>query len=220
VRIKKWVIGSWIVMISLPVQADTLITMREGSGQAGLDASAAKDRAGQEVRIWSRPNNMARVSEGGKMIFSIDRGMTFMIDDAKKTCRGFRHPDLEETDSASMGELSIRKTGDSRKVGGWDADGYAMSVPLAGTEDILEVTFWVSDDLTTGLDTYRANFAAMSTPQTAWMGKTLELGGYPVFQESRIGQMTMWSEVLSVSEEQAPDGVYEVPAGYTGCSDE
>jgi len=212
------VIAGCAFLISSPIQADTLITMLEGSGQPGSDASSAKERAGKKVQIWSRPDNMARVNEGGKMVFSIDRGVTYMIDDSKKTCRSFKHPKAHDSEPGTEDVLDIRKTGDTRKVGVWDADGYVLSVPMAGSEDVLEVSFWVSDELTTGLDTYRANFAGMTTPQTAWMSKTLELGGYPVYQESRVGPVTMWSEVLSVSEEQAPDGIYDVPAGYSGCS--
>jgi len=26
-----------------------------------------------------------------------------------------------------------------------------------------------------------------------------------------------WSEILSVSDEPAPEGIYDVPADYTGC---
>jgi hypothetical protein len=218
VLVKKWVIVSWVILVSLPVKADTLITMMEGSGQHGTDASVATDRAGKEVQIWSRPDNMVRVNEGSKMIFSIDRGMTYMIDDDKKTCRALKHPEAHEVESSSNDAIEIRKTGDSRRVGEWDAEGYAMTVPLGGPDTTLEVAFWVTGELTAGLDTYRANFAALTTPQTAWMAKTLELGGYPVYQESKFGQMTMWSEVLSVTEEQAPDGIYQVPSGYIGCS--
>lgn len=212
------VIAGWALLLSSALQADTLITMLEGSGQPASDASAGEERTGKEVQIWSRPNNMARVNEGGKMVFSIDRGVTYMIDDTKKTCRAFKHPKTHETEPGSAEALDIRETGDNRKVEGWDTEGYAMSVPLAGSEEVLEVSFWVADELTTGLDTYRANFAGMTTPQTAWMSKTLEMGGYPVYQESSFGSMTMWSKVLSVSEEQAPEGIYEVPAGYTGCT--
>jgi len=218
VRNRIFMFTCWTLLLSAPIQADTLITMMEGMGQSGSDAASADVRAGKEVQIWSRPDNMARVMDNGRMIFSIDRGTTYMIDDEKKTCRSFKNPDQDTSGSAVMDEIEIRKTGDDRRVGEWDTQGYAMSVPLASTEDVLEVSFWVTDEVTSGLESYRANFAAMTTPQTAWMGKTLELGGYPVLQESQIGQMTMWSEVLSVSEEQAPDGIYEVPAGYSGCT--
>jgi len=218
-KVKLW-IAAWIVTVGLPVQADTLITMMEGSGQAGSDEVTDEFRAGKQVQIWSRPGAMVRVTDGGRMIFSGDRDVTFMIDDNKKTCRAFQHPKSEPSEASAPDDIEIRKTGDDRKVEDWDAVGYAMSVPFHGSEDLLEVAFWVSDDVTEGLDVYRNNFAAMSTPQTAWMGKTLELGGYPVLQESRFGQMMMWNQLLSVGEQDPPDGIYDVPDGYTGCSDQ
>jgi hypothetical protein len=211
-------IAASVLVVGLPVRADTLITMMEGGGQAAAEDSGDEIRVGKPVRIWSRPNNMARVQDGGRMIFSIDRGMTFMVDDNKKTCRAFRHPQGDPSAADESEAFEIRKTGDDRRVGDWDAEGYAMTVPMQGSEATLEVAFWVSEQLTDGLDTYRANFAAMTTPQTAWMRKTLELGGYPVLQESRFGQMMMWSQVLSVEEQAPPEGIYDVPAGYTGCT--
>lgn len=204
---------------ALTAQADTLITMKEGSGSPGADGqlSAEAKEAGRVVKIWSRPDNMARVDDSGKMIFSIDRGVTYMISDSNRTCRAFNHPKDTEAKPVADDAIEVRQLGETRKIGPWQAEGYDMKVTVEGMSDPLQVAFWVTDDVTMGLETYRANFSAMATPQTAWMSKTLELGGYPVYQESRIGQMMMWSEVLSVSDEDAPAGTYEVPEGYTGC---
>lgn len=216
----KWTLLALVAMMVLSVQADTLIKMKEGTGKPGADGKLAADAlaAGREVQIWSRLDNMARVDATGKMIFSIDRGITYMISNANKTCSEFKHPEKTRVESTGNDALEVKKTGDNRQIGSWQAEGYSLVVSVEGMQEPLEVLFWVSDEVTSGLDTYRNNFGAMATPQTAWMSKTLELGGYPVYQESRIGQMMMWSEVLSVSEEDAPDGIYDVPEGYTGCS--
>lgn len=45
----------------------------------------------------------------------------------------------------------------------------------------------------------------------------LEFGGYPVRQEVRMAPIAIWAELISVSDEPAPSGIYAIPAGYTGC---
>jgi len=208
------------VMLALvsQVQADTLITVTEGSGMAQNSGDPDKRPVGKTVQIWSKPDEMVRVLDGGRMIFSENRKMTLIINDAEKTCRGLPHPKSNGLDSTANPIPDAQKTGDNRKVGPWDTEGYELHVKPEGMDETINVKFWVADGLTTGLDVFRANFERMMTPQTAWVTRTMELGGYPVYQETRIGAMLTWSEITSVKDEPAPDGMYEAPAGYTGCA--
>lgn len=65
--------------------------------------------------------------------------------------------------------------------------------------------------------TRRPVLSSRIAPATAWTVKALELGGYPVRQEVRMGPMLTWSEFVSVEDKPAPSGTYEVPDGYSGC---
>ena len=46
------------------------------------------------------------------------------------------------------------------------------------------------------------------------MLKILEVDGFPVRQEFRVGPIESWQQLISVSEEAAPEGTYEIPAGF------
>ena len=222
-RVIPWVLTIVSAVFLSGVHADTHITMKEGNRKASSEEPAQAGQPAnkvQVVQIWSRPDDMVRIGENGRMIFSLARGMTYMVNDDKKSCRGFPHPEVGLVSGESDSKTDIRKNGQTRKVGAWQAEGYEMSAKIAGIETPLEITFWVAEELTTGFDVYRANFAGMTTSQTVWMSKMLELGGYPVYQETAMGPMVSWSEIVSVDEEPAPDGIYDIPADYDGCASE
>lgn len=204
-------------------QADTLITMKEGKERLpDGEEFAEREPTGAEaegpvLQVWSRPGSMARVKEGGRIIFSLDRGVTYLLNSEAKTCKAFPHPEAVNADESASAKMEFKKIGRTRQIGPWQAEGYELSVLINGRDDPLQVVIWVSSEVTTGLDVYRENFAAMMTKNTAWLAKTMDLGGYPVYQETRLGQLFNWSEILSVSDEPAPEGIYDVPADYTGC---
>jgi len=209
--------------LSSAVQADTLISMKEGKGRlpdgetfSGNEPRSA-DEEGMLVQVWSRPGSMTRMNENRRMIFSLDRGVTYLLDDEARTCKAYPHPEAMSADESAAVQTEFNKMGEARQVGPWQAEGYQIDIAIEGMEDHLEVIIWVSSEVTTGLDVYRENFAAMSTKNTAWLSKTMELGGYPVYQESRLGQIYNWAEIVSVSEEPAPQGIYDIPSDYTGC---
>jgi hypothetical protein len=77
------------------VEADTLITAKEGSSQAGSPLDSGIDLA-QTKQIWLRADRMANIGDGSRMIGRLDRGETYLINDVKKTCFRIKHQKYQE----------------------------------------------------------------------------------------------------------------------------
>jgi len=191
------------------VQADTLITAQEGTGQTpGAEQ-------GQSRQIWLRADRMASLDSRGRMIGRRDRGETYIIRDANKSCLRVKNPQNKIGTSAER-ESAFQKTGKTRQVGPWKTTGYEAAIPL-DENTTYQVSIWISDEVTTGLEDYQAYTKGTVTPAHYWMVDSLSLGGYPVLQATQIGATTSWMQITSVEEAKAPAGIYEIPAGYTGC---
>ncbi len=193
------------------VQADTLMTTREGTLRPGADA--AQDE-GSTVRFWSGSDRMARIDDRGKMISDLESGVTYLLNDQAKSCFAIPRQQVD-SGGGTAGQVEVRGTNDTRQIGSWQADGYELTVRTDG--EPIEISVWVSDDVPVDVGGQRAYTENIVTPDTAWLLKLFDLGGYPVRQEVSMGPVRMWAELVSVEEKSAPSGTYDIPAGYSGC---
>jgi hypothetical protein len=200
--------------------ADTLMVVKEGSriATAGEEMPDGLENAfgGEErtVRYWSQPGRLARIDDNGKMISLVNERLTYMLNDRRKTCSAISHDRRESIDS-SQAETNVRKTGETRQIGTWQAEGYELTA-VSGNERY-DVNLWVSDQVDPESGGQRRNVETMATPATTWMLKTFELGGYPVRLEFRTGAVFSWAELVSMEERAAPPDTYEIPDDYSGC---
>jgi hypothetical protein len=103
-----------------------------------------------------------------------------------------------EDGPASAAVSKLVKSGETRQIGAWSTVRYDMTIELG-------------DDMSS----YRAFVEAMADSQEMdWMRSFLEIEGYPVRQEFRMGPILSWQQLVSVSQEPAPAGTYEPPAGF------
>ena len=193
------------------VQADTLMTTREGT--LGLGADATHDE-GRTVRFWSGSDRMARIDDRGKMISDLESGVTFLINDQAKSCYAIPKQQVD-AESGPGGQVEVRETNETRQIGPWQAKGYELTATMDG--EPIEISVWISDDVPVDIGGLRAYTASRLTPEMAWMLKIFDLGGYPVRQEVSMGPIRSWGELVSVEEKSAPSGTYDIPAGYSGC---
>ena len=193
------------------VQADTLMTTREGTLSPGADA--AHDQ-GSTVRFWSRSDRLARIDDRGKMISDLESGVTYLINDQGKSCFAITRQEVDDEDGTA-GNVEVRETNETRQIGSWQAKGYELTVSTDG--EPIEISVWVSDDVPVDVGGQRAYTESIVSAETAWLLELFDLGGYPVRQEVSMGPVRMWAELVSVEEKSAPSGTYDIPAGYSGC---
>jgi hypothetical protein len=190
------------------VQADTLLTTREGTLGPGGDTE------GSTVSFWSRSDWMARIDDNGKTISDLESGVTYLVNDQNKTCYALPRPQGDAGDG-SPGQVEVRETNETRQIGSWQTKGYELTVTTDG--EPMEVSVWVSDEVPVDVGGQRAYTENLVTPETAWLLKLFDFGGYPVRQEVSMGPIGTWAELVSVEEKSAPSGTYDIPAGYSGC---
>jgi len=197
------------VSMAIPAaRADTLMVFHVKSGMAG-----AADGEATTVNLWSSADRIVRMQDNTRMIGHLTSGASYMVDDKRKTCMEF--PPQQDVGTQAAAKVDVRKTGKTRQIGSWQAKGYELTV--ATDDDPIEVAVWISEDLAADVGGERAFAKRMLTADTAWLMTLFELGGYPVRQEVSMDPIKMISELVSVEEKSAPAGIYEVPAGYTGC---
>jgi hypothetical protein len=208
-------------LVALPVASDTKVVMEEGTGIVGdgseLPENMRQTLANQEPATtvyWLAKDRAAYLGKSGRMISRLDRGESYFVNDQSKT---YLVIDLEDRDDSAVtqGTAELVKTGETRKIDSWDTVRYEMSLDLQGDEPA-DITLWVASEVGVDLAAYRALIAATAA-QTGfeWMSRYLEVGGFPVRQEYKMGPIQSWQQVVAISEEAAPNGTYDPPAGYT-----
>ena len=190
------------------VQADTLLTTREGTLGPGGDTD------GSTVSFWSRSDWMARIDENGKMIYDLEGGVTYMVNDQNKSCFALTKQEIGGG-AGIAGQVEVRETNETRQIGPWQAKGYDLTVTTESGP--MEISVWVSEDVPANVGGQRAYTESIVTPDSAWLLELFDLGGYPVRQEVSMGPVSMWAELISIEEKSAPSGTYDIPAGYSGC---
>jgi hypothetical protein len=147
------------------------------------------------------------------MISRVDKLETYVVNDQTKSYSVIEIEGLEDPSSGPRG-ANLVNTGETRKIGSWNTVRYEMTASMGG--EAVEIVLWVSDEIDIDFSAYRAFVQAMAAqPGFDWMLKFLEVDGFPVRQEFNMGPIMSWQELVSVSQESAPAGTFEPPAGYT-----
>ena len=210
-----------LALSTLPAVADTKVTMHEGSELIG-DASELPEGMRQAFEnqkpttavYWFGEDRAARIGQLGSMISRLDRGETYIVNDLKKSYSVIKMDGAEDSGALS-GTAELVATGETRKIGSWSATRYDMTVTMAGDEPA-DVTLWVSDEVEVDLSAYHAIIRATASRMgSEWMLRYLELDGFPVRQEFRMGPILSWQEVVAIEDASPPPGIYGPPSGYT-----
>jgi len=209
-----------LALLALPALGDTKMIMQEGTGVAGDGAEMSEEMrqafANQEpttATYWFTKDGAARIGGSIRMISRVDKLETYVVNDQTQSYTVLEIDGLDDPESAPS-EASLIKTGETRTIGSWETVRYEMNADTGG--EPIQVVLWVSDDIDIDFSAYRTFVQTMAAqPGFDWMLKYLEVDGFPVRQEFNMGPINSWQELVSVSQETAPAGTFEPPAGYT-----
>lgn len=210
---------AWTLYMASAGISDTRIVMHEGTALERADAdmpeSVRESFAEQEpstVTYWITDDKAARLDDSGMAIARVDRGKSYFVNRQEKTYTAIELS-ADQPQSSTADAWEIVESGETRQIGPWSAVRHDMTIDT--DDDPIDVTLWVAD-IGIDMDAYHAFIEAVAEAQVNdWMNAYLELDGYPVRQEVRLGGILSWQEVVSVSEEPAPAGTYDVPEGYS-----
>jgi hypothetical protein len=190
--------------------ADTKLTMEELVVVAQPGSSAPAQETRTQSTLWFREDRAARVAPGSRIVTRLSLGESYLINDAEKTATILDFNGLPEDLAAAP---RIVKTGETRAIGGWDAERYELTLDTGGLSGT--ITLWISADVAVQMEVYRAFSKSLDgAAGSGLMTAIASLPGYPVLQEADLGIVKSTGRLLAVDEEPAPAGLYEVPADY------
>jgi hypothetical protein len=209
--LKMNLLGAAIASFSVHgiANADTRLTMEETMviSLPGSDAPPQESRT--EYTLWMGSDRTARIGADIRTVVRLDRGETYMIDDAAGSVTVMEFEGLPE----SVGNVPrVEKTGETRAIRDWTAERYEVTFEIAPGE-MGRMTLWVSDDIDVNVDAYRALYRSMDGGD-GLMTAIADLPGFPVVSEIDVGIASGTTTLLAVSEESPPDGTYDLPGGY------
>jgi hypothetical protein len=207
-----------LLLIAVPAAADSVLTIR--SSIEGLKMDQPQNG---EVKIWIGGDKLRRDEAEVSYILRLDRSKLYVVDHGDKTYSELSLPaDLEKITSPVAAQLQVQvtATSETKKVGGWTARKY--KVDLSNPEGLrLDTTIWASKDIVfhEAYSRLAASLAALQPGAKEWVRKLEQIEGFPVLQESTVdmagSRFKTREELASVETKDAPEGTYEVPAGYT-----
>jgi len=205
--ISNWFLGAVLLMIG-PVWADSKFSMEEISVVGSLESDSAPKETREEYTLWMRADRAARVSEGMRIIVRLDLGETYVVNDAGKTVTVIPFDTLPDVAATAP---QITKTGESQVINGWNAERYDLTLAdeaLNGT-----IVLWISNEVDVDMEPYRA-YSKSLDGGLGLLTAIAALPGYPVLTETDLGIVKSTGRLISVTVEEAPDGIYEVPVNY------
>lgn len=209
---------SLLLLLAAPAAADSLLTIR--SSIEGLKMDQPQNG---EVKIWIGGDKLRRDEGDVSYILRLDRGKLYIVSHGEKVYSELTVPgDLKKIASpvASQLKVQVTATAETKKIGGWTARKY--KVDLSNPEGLhLDTTIWASKDIASHESYSRlaASLAALQPGAGEWARKLEQIEGFPVLQEANVdmggSRFKTREELVTVETKDAPDGAYEIPAGYT-----
>jgi hypothetical protein len=198
-----------VALASAPAQADTRIVTEE---RIQMRIPGNQSDTTSEVTLWLAGDRGARRGGSSHMILRLDRGEVYVVDDAT---RSYRVLPLGGGAAPGAAPARLEKTGQTRQISQRTAEEHRLSVELHPGQTA-DIALWISTDVGVDLDAFRAyTNAAADAMGMAWMKSLVDVDGYPVLVETKMEIAESSSRLLSISEASPPDGIYELPAGYT-----
>jgi hypothetical protein len=212
--------------------ADTLLTMKNHTDAAAL-GQPSRD---SEIRVWVSPDNqhLRRDEASFSLLLLLDKNKMYLVDNQSKTYNevdlpvDFKKLDpqhgeqmAEQMKQMAKMDVSVKPTGEQKKISAWTARRYQVSLSNAAGMKI-DSDMWMSQDV--GIDSsafakMQAHMSSLSPGAAEWVKKISDIPGFPVLTESRVttpgGAFKSTQELASIDRKPAPAGTYELPKGYT-----
>jgi hypothetical protein len=218
-----------LTMSALSLSADIYIKSKTHSDAMSImgQNTPAKDDISEQ---WIGDNVYAMKTGDTAQIIDLSKNVIYMVNHGDKSYVEAPLPldfaKLLPPEMAAMASMIIMKatvapTGETKKIGSWNCQGYDMTMTVMGMP--MKTKVWASTDVP--FDT--AKFAEKMMP--AIMQSTLKLDASSVKEMAKIkgvqistemnGEMMgakirAVMEVVEIAKKDAPAGTYSLPAGY------
>lgn len=221
-----------VLALSLPVLAQDLVVTKQKHADA-LSMPGMEQPASDTTEVTWIGKDRMRVEEGDDvMIVRADLKKLYVLDTKAKTytavdlpldMKKYMPPEMAPMLEQMGGQTSATLTPgtETKQVKDWTATRctLAMSMPMGGK---ITQEMWVVKDLGVDVSAWRAMAAelmAINPFGGSLAAEMKKLEGFPVLvegtQEMMGRQRKTREEVVSIETKAAPEGHYDVPAGFT-----
>jgi hypothetical protein len=210
--------------------ADLVVTKEKHADAVKMPGMEQPAKDTREV-MWIGADRL-RVEEGDQVtLVRADLKKMYLLDTKAKTYSAIDLPlDMKKYMPAEMApmlehmasqvKVTVTPTGETREIQGWTATRFTMTMamPMGSTTQEMWATKDVAGDLTGWRDMYAAMMARnpFAGSMAAEMKKVEGLVVLSETTQTMMGSSSKSREaVLSVEEQEAPAGHYDLPQGYT-----
>jgi len=227
---KKIFIGLTIVaMAALSLSADVYIKSKSHTDAMTVmgQASPATDTVSEQ---WISDNVFVNRTGDNGIIIDMAKNVFMMINYAEKSYvetplpldfAKILPPEMAAMASMFIMSAKVTPSGETKKVGTWNCQGYTMTMSVMGMPITTKV--WATTDLPFDAVKFNEKFGAAMTKgvmrlDDASVKEMAKIKGYQVASETSgeiMGaKMRSTTEVIEISKKSAPAGTYAVPAGF------
>jgi len=216
-----------VFIVALSLSADVYIKTKShtgGSGMMGL-AKPAQDGFSEQ---WIGADKFALVSGEQTIVVDLTKNLGYIISHKTKSYSEMPLPlDLSKlfpSQAASMtGSMkltaSVVPTNETKKIGQWNCKGYNMTVSMMGLGMTSKV--WATSDVPFNVNDYNSKFLAYTLKglgpmvDDAMIKEMMKIDGFQIATEMDMFGSKVTSEVVEITQKNAPANVYAPPPGYT-----
>ena len=226
-KLVAFVIG--MAAASLSLSADIYIkTLSHQDSASFMEATIPEQDTVMEQ--WVSGTKFAMVIDPLTYIVDLARDSAIFLIPASKTYVETTLPiDMMKLMPPEFGDMAamlqytatVKPTGETKKIGAWNCAGYDVAVSMMGSSMAMKI--WATTDVPFDLTKYQEMVAAVQKAQMflgeATVKEFAKIKGIQVATETtgEINgiQMRMTTEVVEISQKDAPRGIFEIPAGFT-----
>jgi len=213
---------------SLSLSADIYVkTITHRQASSSMDITIPEQTTVAEQ--WISGKKIAMGSEPITYIIDIARNSAIFLIPALKTYIETTLPiDMIKLMPAEIGNMAaslqytatVKPSGETKKIREWNCVGYDVVVSMRGSAFAMKI--WATTDVPFDLTNYQEMLGAVQKAQMfvgeATVKEFAKIKGIQVATETTREingiQIRMTTEVVEISQKDAPRGIFDVPAGY------
>ena len=181
--------------------------------------------------FWIEKNKMAMLNDTMSFIIDLDKKVAIMISHESKTYVEMAFPIvISEYLPAQMAQMigdvtaTVTPTGETQNVNKWKCNGYDVitSMDMMGMEMKTAMKVWASTDVPFDWKMFAEKMLQMLNPMMPMgqeaINEFVKIKGWFIRTESTTNmmgtEMKSTMEVIDITKEAAPPGIYSPPEGY------
>ena len=222
-----------VFLSPLSVNADHVVKKTKKTTETAMNGSNRKSSKNNGT-TWISKNKL-RQDDGGatSIIIRLDKNKVFILNHVDKTFSEMNLPvKLEESLTTEAKQIirvmkissSVTETKETKVIKGWKSQKFSadISISMMGMDMPMTMEIWASKETGINLKTFRKFYAVLLSmnPFTKDLAEELKkIEGYPVLTKISMRvkgvETESLEEVITVEENKAPKGIYDLPSEYT-----